>query len=195
MLERLLKSNAEVKILEIILFQEGLHLREIARKTGLSPYETKRELDNLTEMDILVKEKKGNLIIFYQNKSCPFIKDLKNLYLKTERPFMEIKQCLKDLKGIKYAFIFGSMAKGTYNRRSDIDLMVIGNIPDEILSEKIFQIQKENVREINFIHWMEENLKVKIREMPIFLKNINNKKKWLVGDRNEFERIIKERSN
>ncbi len=195
MLERLLKSNAEVNTLGVVLFQEGLHLRGIARETGLSPCETKRELDNLTEMEILRKEKKGNLIMFYQNKTCPFIKDLKNLYLKTERPFLEIKKCLNGLRGIKYAFIFGSMAKGTYNRRSDIDLMVIGDIPDEILSEKIFQIQKENTREINFIHWMEEDLKVKIKERPLFLKNINNKKKWLVGDRNEFERIIKEKGN
>lgn len=195
MLERLFRSNAEVKILESVLFKEGLHLREIARETGLSSCETKRELDNLIEMEILRKEKKGNLVMFYQNKKCPFIKDLKNLYLKTEGPFMEIKKCLNGLKGIKYAFIFGSMAKGTYNKKSDIDLMVIGDIPDEILSERIFQIQKENTREINFIHWMEENLKVKIREKPLFLKNINKKKKWLVGDRDEFERIIKERSN
>jgi len=82
MLERLFKSGAEVKVLGVILFEDGLHLREIARRSNLSSYETKRELDNLTEIGILNKEKKGNLALFFQNKDCPILKDLKNLYLK-----------------------------------------------------------------------------------------------------------------
>ncbi|MCK4319010.1 hypothetical protein KAW38_00370 [Candidatus Micrarchaeota archaeon] len=84
MLERLLRSKAEVSILGIVLFQEGLYLREIARMASLSPSEAKKELDNLVSLGVLRKKRHGNQVFFSLNANCPFLDELKGLYLKTE---------------------------------------------------------------------------------------------------------------
>ena len=47
MLEKLLHGKAEVNLLGVVIFIDGLHLREIARKVGISSSEAKRELDIL----------------------------------------------------------------------------------------------------------------------------------------------------
>jgi predicted nucleotidyltransferase len=193
MLERLFRSRAEVKVLGVVLFEDGLHLREIARRAAVSPCEAKKELENLLVLGVLTKEKRGNQLLFRSDQSCPFLEDLRNIYRKTEGVFQELKKAIA-APDIKYAFIFGSMASGVMRPASDIDLMVIGAIDENDLSARIFPIQKRNRRAINFILWRISDLKEKARTNSTFLKNIMKKDMvWLGGDRDEFIRIAQER--
>ncbi|MBU0532452.1 nucleotidyltransferase domain-containing protein [Candidatus Micrarchaeota archaeon] len=193
MLERLLRSKAEVKVLGIVLFEDGLHLREIARRAGVSPYEAKRELEILTELNILLKEKRGNQLAFNLNKACPFLHDLKKLYQKTEGVIFKLQSVLQATGRIKYAFIFGSSAREQEKKHSDIDILVIGDVNDETLANRIFEIQKEHEKAINFILWSEKDFEEKIKKKGSFLTNILKKKIiWLVGEKDEFSRIVKE---
>ena len=191
MLEKLLRSTAEVNTLGVILFNEGLHLREIARRAGLTPSESKRELDNLVGLGLLHSEKRGNQTIFNTNPECPFFSDLKNLYLKTEGVFHQLSSSLSPLKGIDHAFVFGSAASGKDKSRSDIDLMVIGGIDEDELAKSIFKVQKQTSREINFILWTNNDLEDKINKNNSFLKNIlKNRMVFIVGEKDEFVRIV-----
>ncbi len=190
MLEKLLRSKAEVRILGIVLFNHGLHLREISRKAGVSSFETKKELDNLIYLGILNKERRGNQLIFFPNEKCSFFQELKGLYMKTEGIFSELKQGLMKVGHLRYAFVFGSMASNKEKPTSDIDLMVIGDVDEAHLSEAVFKIQKKIKREINFIHWSENDLKDKVNKNSSFLKSIIRNTVFLVGDTNEFGRIV-----
>ncbi len=193
MLEKLFRSKAEVKVLGTVLFEDGFHLREIARRASVSPYETKKELDNLIALGILTKEKQGNQLLFRSNPSCPFLEDLRNIYRKTEGIFSELAKAIA-APGVAYAFIFGSMAGGAVRQASDIDLMVIGDIDEDDLAARIFPIQKRSRRAINFILWSIPDLKDKARADSAFLKNIMEKDMvWLGGDRDEFIGIASER--
>ncbi len=100
MLEKLFRSKAEVKVLGIVLFEDGLHLREIARRAAVSPYEAKKELDNLIALGILIKEKQGNQLLFRSYPSCPFLEDLRSIYRKTEGVFKELKNAVSARKSI-----------------------------------------------------------------------------------------------
>jgi len=85
MLERLFRSKAEVGVLKVVLFTEGLHLREIARRAGIPSSHAKRELDNLAGLGLLFTERKGNLVLFYTDRRCPFLEDLRNLFIHAKR--------------------------------------------------------------------------------------------------------------
>ncbi len=188
MLEKILKSKAEVKILGIVLFTDGLHLREISRLANVSPYETKRELDNFTKLGILNRKPKGNLRLFYLNPNCPILTELKNLYLKTEGIFSIIKKELTD-KGLKYALVYGSMANETFNEGSDLDLLLIGNINETKLEKIILNIQQTTKREINYVLWTETELKGKLKNKGGFINSILKKHIiMIIGDKNEFIR-------
>lgn len=82
MLERLFRSKAEVSVLGVVLFSESLHLREIARRAGISSSEAKKELDSLVDLGLLFTEHKGNLVLFYTDRRCGFLEDLRNIFVK-----------------------------------------------------------------------------------------------------------------
>jgi len=192
MLEKLLKSGAETKVLGIVLFNDALHLREIARRAGVSPYEAKRELENLASIGLLAREPRGNQVIFHLNKACPFLKELKLLYFKTDGAGEALRKELDGVEGIKFAFIFGSFAEGRESEGSDIDLMVIGSASEEELIRRITPLQRKLGREINPIVWSKRDFEEKARGNSGFLKTIvKNDRVWLRGDEAEFIRTAK----
>lgn len=192
MLEKLLHSKAAARVLGFVLSNDGFHLREIARQCEISPSESKRELDILTNSGLLIRKKSGNQVLFYTNKRCSFLQDFKNLYQKTEGFFPLLKEAFSQLN-VYYAFVFGSIAKGTEKPNSDIDLMIIGDESDINIADAIFNIQKKSKREINFILWSKKDFQEKLRSKNTFLSNILNQKiSWIMGDENEFGRIVKD---
>ena len=110
-----------------------LHLRAIARQTKLHEPSVTRFLNNLEKDQILKSEKDGNLKKYS-------IKQTKKTYLLFEAFDLEkfdklpsirknaIKTYLDNLteKPI-FATLFGSTAKGTYKKDSDIDILIITN--------------------------------------------------------------------
>ncbi len=187
MLEKLFRSNAEVGVLSIVLFEENLHLREISRRAEASPCETKRELDNLVSLGILTLERKGNLSLYQTNPACPFLSELKSLYLKTDGAFSLLRKEFQKLPGIKYALVYGSMAKGTYSEKSDIDLLVVGSIAEPLLESLALRLQKILKREINYILWSERDYLSKIKEKGSFISSLlSSPKIMLVGDEDGF---------
>ncbi len=193
MLERLFRSKAEVAVLNIVLFTDDLHLREIARRAGVSSYEAKKELDNLVQLGILLSEKKGNQVFFRANEKCTFLEDLRNLFSKTEGIIVKIRERLRKLEGIKYCFIFGSAAAGRISEKSDIDLLVVGEVTEEKLASEILELQEKTKREINFILWTERDFNKKLKEKSTFLGNITKKKVvWISGDYDEFVGLVEE---
>ena len=194
MLELFLRSGAEVRVLGVVLFTDGLHLREIARRAGVSPYEAKRELGIMARTSLLSAEKKGRQVFFHVNSSCPFLGELRGLYLKTEGLVEKLRGALAGFPGIRYAFIFGSFAGGRAGRHSDLDLMVIGDVDEKAAADALFAVQQSTGREINFIIWAMADLKEKIKSSSGFLKSIvSGDIIWLGGDRDGFIRAVEKR--
>lgn len=192
MLEKLFRSKAEVAVLNIVLFSDGLHLREIARRAGVSSYEAKRELDTLSEIGILESDRRGNQVIFNAHEGCTFLDDLRGIFRKTEGAMTKVKGGLADFPGITYCLVFGSAAKGRASERSDIDLLVIGDVDADDLDQEILILQKGIRREINHIHWSVKDFRKKLKAKSPFLKNISADFIWIGGDKDEFVRAVEE---
>ncbi len=190
MLEKLLRGNAKVKVLGVVLFIDGLHLREIARRADISSSEAKRELDILVSAGVLRAEKKGNLSLFYLEKSCPFLEELKGLYAKTEGVFGQLKKAVRKLPEIEYAFVYGSFARGEYRGRSDVDLMIVGTPSMEKLNEKIMQVEEKISREINYSVYSPEEFHRKATLSGFLSEVLSNNKVMVFGDEDEFKRFV-----
>lgn len=208
MLESLFTSKARVKILEIFLLnkESEFHIRDLARRLDVSAPYIMKELDNLEKLGILSKRKEGNMLFYKVNKSSSIVEDLKRIFLKTEGLAAEIKNILNTIeknnkdssntKSIKYVLIYGSFAKGTEITSSDIDLLVIGNIDEDILLKSIIKTQDRIGREINFTLWTENEFLENIRRQIHLLKEIQKTSViMIIGDKDEFKRAIKEKTN
>jgi len=185
MLEKLFTSKTRVKILDYLFFRKKeTYLREIVKELNLSPGAIKREIDNLLKLG-LIKKQRNRIVL---NESNPIIKDLKNIFLKTDSIVYPLKEILKR-EDIKLALIFGSFAQGRYNLESDVDLLVIGKIKQEKVFKLLNPIEKMIKKEINSVVWTLEELKK--NKNKGFVKDIIKKEKiMIIGDKDEFQRIV-----
>jgi hypothetical protein len=72
--------------------------------------------------------------------------------------------------------------------------MIVGDEQDAKISNTIFKVQNHLNRDINFIIWSSNDFKEKLATKNSFLINITSQKiVWIMGDQNEFGRIVKER--
>jgi len=110
-----------------------LHLRAIARRTGLHGPSVSRFLNSLEKERILQSEKDGNLKKYSirQGLRAYFIFEAFDLERFEKLPSIRqnaIRTYLDNLpEQPVFAILFGSTAKGTYNKDSDIDLLLITN--------------------------------------------------------------------
>ncbi|MRR56617.1 MAG: nucleotidyltransferase domain-containing protein [Deltaproteobacteria bacterium] len=102
-----------------------LHLRELARVTQISPTAINYEVRLLADAGLILIKKDGNRLNIRANPSSPLFEELRSIARKTTGMADVVRAELEKLPGIKQAFIFGSMASGTDNPNSDIDLLVV----------------------------------------------------------------------
>ncbi|MEX2725593.1 MAG: nucleotidyltransferase family protein [Candidatus Freyarchaeota archaeon] len=165
-------------------------MREIARRAGASPSETKKELDNLVHLGVLRKHRRGNQLLFAVNTQCPFLSELRSFYIKTDGVAEQLRKTLSKKYGVKYAFIFGSLAAGSFSQKSDVDILIIGSIDEEEIARDTSHLQKITGREINWVLWSERDFASKLKEKGSFITSVlRGKRIWLKGDESEFERI------
>jgi len=129
----MLTEDNKIRILG--LFFEGpnerLHLREVARRVGLSATGAMKILRALEKENLLEKERAAVTVVYrgnYDNEKFIALKRALNLYslnssgLVSELvDFFKIPECL---------VIFGSYAKGEDTRESDIDIAVMTSMKE-----------------------------------------------------------------
>ncbi|MCG2714417.1 MAG: nucleotidyltransferase domain-containing protein [Candidatus Omnitrophica bacterium] len=184
MLSSLISSGTRRKILTQFLSHsdEKYYVRQLAVILGVSVGTIHRELIRLQGSGILNSDNVGNLRFFRVNKASPVFKELKQIIFKTEGVQGRLKAELKNLKGLKTTFIYGSFAKGEENAHSDVDLFLLGDISEDELIQKISDLEGEFDREINFTIYTTSDFKKEMKRGSSFLKDvIKNPKIFLVG--------------
>jgi predicted nucleotidyltransferase len=191
-LEHLFKGRGLVLILKLLYLSPGdeFHVNEIARRTGLSAPHVATELKVLLQMGLVNRRDQGNLAIYASNKKNLIFEDLRRILLKYEMADEVISRELPQDK-IKFALIYGSFAKGTETAASDIDLLVVGTISEDLLLKAVMRAQEKVGREINYILWSEADLARKSKEgIPLIRELAVTKLVMIAGGEAEFKRSI-----
>ncbi len=167
-------KRGEGEIIELFLKnpEKEYYFREIAKSLNKKPSHYQKYLDNLVENKLLLDKRLGNMRFFRLNKEHPLYEEIKSIISKTIGLESEIKKLIDSLNNVEYAFIFGSIAKGTENINSDIDLMLIGIIDQDILTTMISSVEKKISREINYHIYSSQEIVKKLKEKDEFISNI-----------------------
>lgn len=162
------------------------YLRELERLLHFSVGNIRRELIKLESMGLFLSENKGNQVYYYLNRSYPLFGELKNIIFKTSGVPKMLRDVLRNFKGISHAFIYGSFAKGEEREKSDIDLLLIGEVDEDELIEEIEKLERKLQREINYALYGKEDFDKKKRERNPFVLDISQGKKvFLIGEESE----------
>ena len=185
-------SKTRTKLLTKLMMEpeRQFYIREISRETQIPYGMVYKELDNLKQLGIIKSQKKGKITLLQVNKETPYYKDLRNLIMKTTGISNIIQNHLKH-PDIEYLLVFGSIASGEDTPESDIDLMIIGDIPEIKLIEEAKEIEKNIGRELNYILWTREEFEKKIKEKHHLLIDVADKPIiMLKGSEDEFRGSI-----
>lgn len=197
-INQLLGSETRVKILAKLILNSNraFYMRELERMLNVNFLLIHRELENLKKLGLVTDERKGKIRLFKINKSSPIYPEVRGIVLKTAGIGDVMRNALGGTGKIKYALVFGSIARGDEKETSDIDLLVVGGINEEKLIPKIRSAEDKVGREINYIIWSEKEFVKRIKEkMGLLIEIEKNPIIMIAGDENEFRKTAKGRRN
>ncbi len=182
------KSQLRKKLLAYFFTNQEskLYLREIATVLREDAGNLSKELARLGKEGIFISNLRGNQKYFSLNKKYPLYKELEGIIFKTIGVAGTLKKALQRIDGIRFAFIFGSFAKGKQDGLSDIDLAVIGRIDEKKLLVEIETIEKLLNREINYtLYSFADWERMKKMEATFTANILDEPKIMLIGRENE----------
>ncbi len=174
---------------------EAFYLRQIARDAGVGLGALQRELKRLSDAGIIRRTARGRQVYYRANDKCPIFNELKSIVRKTFGVADVIRQSLATVADkIQVAFIFGSVAKRTENRFSDIDLLVVGNITFGEVVDLISTAEGTLNRELNPVVYTLSEFNKRLSENHYFISDIlSGDKIFVVGDENELQSLVGKR--
>ena len=150
-----------------------------------------RELKNLTDTGIIIREVQGRQVYYHANEKCPIFDELKSIVRKTFGVADVIRQSLaSSAHKIRIAFIFGSIARSADDRRSDIDLMVVGRISFGDVVSLLGPTEEKLSREVNPVVYPIAEFKKKVKDDHHFVRTVLEEEKiFVIGDEDELRRL------
>ncbi len=128
-------------VLEYFLWDgHRIHIKGLARKLKLSPRTAQIYLQMYEHEGILTSEKVGNLVLYGLSSSNYLTIELKRLYALF-RMNAYIREFISSNKNLGSLILYGSVAKGEYDKKSDIDLLAVSQTRNiELKSMKDMEI-------------------------------------------------------
>lgn len=190
-------NNSQRKIIEEIFRNPGIHLREIIKKTRLSPNYVSGYVNLLVNRGVIKEERLGKkrayLRRFHLNFFSPLTKNLfmlvkeeekEGLFKKYPKLKPVFEQIGNETGGIDFVLVYGSYARLAAEKDSDLDLLIAGNIKS-----------KEGIREI--LVSLDIEVSIKIETLRDFKERMNDslhqqilKENILIYDSGKFIELI-----
>lgn len=172
---------------------ESFYLRQIVRLTGAGLGPVQRELKLLVDTGIVRRFEQGHQVYFQANQDSPVFSELKSLITKTTGVAGTLQHALAPIADrINIALVYGSIAKGEENRRSDVDLLVVGDVTFAEVVKALRTAQDILGREINPAVYPVDEFRSKVLENHYFIRDIlDDPKICIIGDQNELKRLAR----
>lgn len=168
---------------------ESYHVREIARMTGRQANTLYRELATLAKAGLLLRRAQGNQVHYQANPASPIYEELRGILKKTTGIADVLRKALATLADrIELGFVYGSVASGKEGPRSDVDLMLVGELKFEDAIHALTRAEKTLRREINPHVYGVREFRAKLAGKETFLGRVFDEPKiLLIGDLHDFE--------
>jgi predicted nucleotidyltransferase len=175
--------------------EEPMYLRQIIAAAGAGQGQVQRELEQLHRAGLVLREKRANLVYYRPNPDAPIYEELKAIVFKTFGVADVLRERLKPLaKRIAVAFIYGSIARQEDTARSDIDVMVVGDVEFSEVVLALSRAQERLRREINPSVYSRSELRAKSKEKGGFLDRVmSGAKLFLIGNDDDLGQLVENR--
>jgi len=169
--------------------EQSFYTKQILRLTGMGVATIKRELDRMVATGILSMTKIGNQHHYQANADCPIYHELLGIVKKTFGIVDVLKDVLAPLEHVDYAFVYGSIAKGSEHAGSDIDLMLVGSeLSYSAVMGLLDTAEQQLGRTINPTLYSLKEFTDRCDNNQNFIKRVMEQSKlWVVGETEAFK--------
>lgn len=177
-------TEKEFDILSYFYNKRKGHVRQIKRALYLSEHTLLKYLSSLEKKNIISFNKEGNLKVYYINLESSLVKNifsyfdinrLESLEYIRKKAINEFTKLIKKVKIPYFMLLFGSTSKGNYNKKSDIDLIIVyDGYRKEVNS--INDIKKKILAETGI------NISFILMDLNDFIKEKDNKDNYALQD-------------
>lgn len=184
MLSTLITSKSRIEVLTWFLTHPGerFHYLQLVGLLKSSKRSIQIELKRLEGAGILLSKKEANIRFYWVNQDHPLYPELKSIVFKTVGLADFLREALDEIGDIKAAFIYGSVAKNLEDARSDIDLMIIGDVDTDKLHEVVSKAEDSLGREVNYSTFDVADWKKRLAAKKAFVHDVaQGQKIFLIG--------------
>lgn len=146
-------SKTQQRVLALLFgqSQRSFYANEIIAFAAMGSGAVQRELAKLVKSALVTVKKVGNQKHYQANQHAPIFDELRSIVMKTFGVADVLRMALQaHWPQIELAFVYGSMAKGSEQAHSDIDLMLIGEgISNAAMLEVLQPLQHQLGRTVN----------------------------------------------
>ncbi len=174
---------------------KSFYTNEIVRWAAMGRGTISRELDKLVSSGLLSVSREGNQNHYQAQKDNPVYNELLGIVRKTFGVADVIRQALKLLDPqIQLAFVYGSVAKSTDAKSSDVDLMLVGeSLEYADVMEMLLPLEESLQRPINPTIYETADFVEKLDQNSSFLVRVMEQQKLMIkGDIDEFRKSGKD---
>ena len=175
MLQQLFGSRLRARVIGWLFTHtdERFYVRQLTDLLGEDSTNLSRELARLESMGILVSEKDGREKYYRANADSAVFDELQSLAVKTTGMLDVLREALASHRSqIDVAVVFGSIADGTYTAKSDVDLLVVGDVDPLDLHAAVSQAEQKLRRSVNYTILSPEEFAKRQSEQEGFIANV-----------------------
>ena len=189
MLEKLLGSQLRARVIGWLFTHpdERYYVRQLANLLGEDSTNLSRELTRLEGLGVVVSQREGTQKHYHANRDLPIFDELQSIAVKTVGLVEVLSDALALYRGkIVLAFVYGSVAQGTYTAKSDVDLMIVGDLDVVDLHSAIVQVEGKLKRTVNYSLFSPEEFQRERDNADSFLSSIlAGPKFFVIGNDND----------
>ena len=177
-------SKTQQRVLALLFgqSQRSFYANEIIAFAAMGSGAVQRELAKLVKSALVTVKKVGNQKHYQANQHAPIFDELRSIVMKTFGVADVLRVALQThWPQIELAFVYGSMAKGSEQAHSDIDLMVIGEgISNAAMLEVLQPLQHQLGRTVNPTLYKPVEFVQRVRDGKSFVMRILEQPKIFV---------------
>jgi predicted nucleotidyltransferase len=184
----LLFGSTRREVLALLLGRpdERFYLREILRAVGGGSGAVQRELKQLVEVGLVEREARGHQVYFSANRNAAIFPELQAIIEKTAGAVDVLRTSLAMLLSegrVDVALVYGSVASGRKTGRSDVDLLIIGDVALAEIVPALRAAEARLGREVNPTVYPANEFRERVKRGTPFLKRIlAGPKLFVAGD-------------
>ena len=172
--------------------RRSFYLLELIRLVASGRGAVQRELSRLTEAGLVLRTRKGNQVHYRANEKALVFDELRAIFAKTTGLNDVVTGALAPFKDqIGLAFIHGSFAMGRALRESEIELIVVTDVPMKNIAAALESVREETGRVVSLTSLTPDELNRKFAAADPMVKRFSEESKiFLIGGRQELECLL-----